>query len=71
MAKMLADVYIYTGIQIAAIVGGMSKQKQERMLKKQPEIIVATPAVVGVDSRRRETFDEFGAVDVFDSRRGG
>ena len=43
VAKMLADVAIYTGIQIAAIVGGMSKQKQERVLKKQPEIIVATP----------------------------
>ena len=40
VAKMLADVAIYTGIQIAAIVGGMSKQKQERVLKKQPEIIV-------------------------------
>ncbi|CAL6321766.1 unnamed protein product [Bathycoccus prasinos] len=43
VAKMLADVAIYTGIQIATIVGGMSKQKQERVLKKQPEIIVATP----------------------------
>ena len=43
VAKMLADVSTYTDIQIAAIVGGMAKQKQERILKKQPEIIVATP----------------------------
>jgi ATP-dependent RNA helicase DDX24/MAK5 len=43
VAKMLSDLAIYTDIQIAAIVGGMAKQKQERVLKKQPEIIVATP----------------------------
>ena len=43
VTKMLADVSTYTDIQIAAIVGGMAKQKQERILKKQPEIIVATP----------------------------
>ena len=43
VAKMLSDLAIYTNIQIAAIVGGMAKQKQERVLKKQPEIIVATP----------------------------
>ena len=28
-------------------------------------------AIVGVNSRRRETFDELRAVDVFDARRGG
>ncbi|XP_013119538.2 ATP-dependent RNA helicase ddx24 [Stomoxys calcitrans] len=33
----------YTGIKIAAIFGGLSVAKQERMLSKQPEIVVATP----------------------------
>ncbi|KAK3601514.1 hypothetical protein CHS0354_027660 [Potamilus streckersoni] len=33
----------YTGIQVAAIVGGLSQQKQLRILKRCPEIIVATP----------------------------
>jgi ATP-dependent RNA helicase DDX24/MAK5 len=30
-------------IQIAIVVGGMAQEKQERMLKKCPEIVVATP----------------------------
>ena len=29
--------------QVATIVGGMSIQKQQRILKKKPEIVVATP----------------------------
>ncbi|XP_022102555.1 ATP-dependent RNA helicase DDX24-like isoform X2 [Acanthaster planci] len=33
----------YTDIQIAVIVGGMSAQKQERVLRKRPEIVVGTP----------------------------
>ncbi|KAL3869498.1 hypothetical protein ACJMK2_042172 [Sinanodonta woodiana] len=33
----------YTGIQVAAIVGGLSQHKQLRLLKRCPEIIVATP----------------------------
>ncbi|XP_075165605.1 ATP-dependent RNA helicase DDX24 [Haematobia irritans] len=33
----------YTGIKIAAIFGGLSVAKQERLLSKQPEIVVATP----------------------------
>ncbi|KAM4540630.1 ATP-dependent RNA helicase DDX24 [Fundulus diaphanus] len=33
----------HAGIQTAIVVGGMSQQKQRRMLKRQPEIIVATP----------------------------
>ena len=67
---MLADVSTYTDIQIAAIVGGMAKQKQERILKKQPEIIVATRGGVGVNCDG-EKHDELRAVDVFDIRRGG
>jgi len=43
VSQMIRDVACFTNIQIAAIVGGISKQKQERLLKKQPEIIVATP----------------------------
>uniref|UniRef100_A0A1A9V5E6 ATP-dependent RNA helicase n=1 Tax=Glossina austeni TaxID=7395 RepID=A0A1A9V5E6_GLOAU len=33
----------YTGIKVAAIFGGLSIDKQERVLNKGPEIIVATP----------------------------
>ncbi|CAL8272775.1 unnamed protein product [Merluccius merluccius] len=33
----------FTDIKTALIVGGMSQQKQSRMLKRQPEIIIATP----------------------------
>ena len=29
--------------KIVAVVGGISQQKQERLLKKNPEIVVATP----------------------------
>ncbi|XP_064625673.1 ATP-dependent RNA helicase DDX24-like isoform X2 [Lineus longissimus] len=39
----LQAVAKYTGIKIATVVGGMSQQKQERILKKCPEIVVATP----------------------------
>jgi ATP-dependent RNA helicase DDX24/MAK5 len=30
-------------LRVVALVGGMSKQKQERLLKQRPEIVVATP----------------------------
>ncbi|XP_068714327.1 ATP-dependent RNA helicase DDX24-like [Montipora foliosa] len=33
----------HTSIEIVAVVGGMAPQKQQRLLQKQPEIIVATP----------------------------
>lgn len=33
----------FTGIKTAILVGGMSTQKQQRMLKRQPEIVIATP----------------------------
>ena len=33
----------YTGIKVAAIFGGLSLAKQERLLCKNPEIVVATP----------------------------
>lgn len=32
-----------TGINIAVVVGGMAAVKQERILSKSPEIVVATP----------------------------
>lgn len=37
------DVAKYSGINVAAIVGGLSSEKQERLLRKGPEIVVATP----------------------------
>ncbi|KAM6968857.1 ATP-dependent RNA helicase DDX24 isoform 2-T2 [Tautogolabrus adspersus] len=33
----------YTDIKTAIVVGGMAQQKQRRMLKRRPEIIIATP----------------------------
>lgn len=33
----------YTKIQVVAVVGGMAPQKQSRLLKRCPEIVVATP----------------------------
>ncbi|KAK7865654.1 hypothetical protein R5R35_006911 [Gryllus longicercus] len=39
----LIAVAKYTGIKIAVVVGGLASQKQERLLKKRPEIVVATP----------------------------
>lgn len=33
----------FTDIKVAVIVGGMATVKQERILKKGPEIVVATP----------------------------
>nr|XP_006819573.1 PREDICTED: ATP-dependent RNA helicase DDX24-like [Saccoglossus kowalevskii] len=39
----LVKVAKYTGIHIAVVVGGMSKQKQERILKKKPQVVIATP----------------------------
>ncbi|XP_051872979.1 ATP-dependent RNA helicase DDX24 [Pristis pectinata] len=33
----------FTGIKTATIVGGMAAQKQERILNRRPEIVIATP----------------------------
>lgn len=33
----------HTSLEIVAVVGGMAPQKQQRLLRKHPEIIVATP----------------------------
>ncbi|XP_073725916.1 ATP-dependent RNA helicase DDX24 isoform X2 [Misgurnus anguillicaudatus] len=33
----------FTGIQTAIVVGGMAPQKQQRMLMRRPEIVIATP----------------------------
>ncbi|CAN6460615.1 unnamed protein product [Victoria cruziana] len=33
----------YTKIQVVSIVGGVSSQKQERLLKRRPQVIVGTP----------------------------
>lgn len=39
----LIAVAKYTNINIAAVFGGLAQVKQERVLKKCPEIVVATP----------------------------
>ncbi|PNF41284.1 hypothetical protein B7P43_G01468 [Cryptotermes secundus] len=41
--KHLTAAARYTGIKIAVVVGGMAPQKQERLLSRGPEIVVATP----------------------------
>ncbi|XP_037076198.1 ATP-dependent RNA helicase DDX24-like [Pollicipes pollicipes] len=33
----------YTGIKVVTVVGGMSEQKQQRLLSRRPEVVVATP----------------------------
>lgn len=39
----LTAIAKYTGIRIAVVLGGMAAVKQERILGKGPEIVVATP----------------------------
>lgn len=33
----------FTSIKVVPIVGGMAAQKQQRLLKQQPDIVVGTP----------------------------
>jgi len=40
---MLKAVACHTTISIVPVVGGMSLQKQERLLRRRPEVVVATP----------------------------
>ena len=37
------SIYPLIFLQICAVVGGMSSQKQERLLKLHPQIVIATP----------------------------
>uniref|UniRef100_A0A0D9W720 RNA helicase n=1 Tax=Leersia perrieri TaxID=77586 RepID=A0A0D9W720_9ORYZ len=39
----LKEAAKFLGIQVVPIVGGLSMEKQERLLKRKPEIVVATP----------------------------
>jgi ATP-dependent RNA helicase DDX24/MAK5 len=39
----ISKMALFTDIRVAAIVGGMSVQKQERLLRNKPDIVVATP----------------------------
>ena len=41
--KNLKELSKYIQVNCAAVVGGLSVQKQERLLKKHPEIVVGTP----------------------------
>ena len=41
--KNLKELSKYIEVNSAAVVGGLSVQKQERLLKKHPEIVVGTP----------------------------
>ncbi|XP_063387952.1 ATP-dependent RNA helicase DDX24 [Cydia fagiglandana] len=43
ISQHLKAVAKYTGIRIATVVGGMAAVKQERELKRNPEVVVATP----------------------------
>ncbi|XP_066137965.1 ATP-dependent RNA helicase DDX24 isoform X2 [Euwallacea fornicatus] len=43
VTKHLTLAAKYTGIKVAVVVGGMAAVKQERLLSKNPEIVVATP----------------------------
>lgn len=39
----LSDICKCTDIKIVLLVGGLATEKQERLLKKRPEIVIATP----------------------------
>ena len=39
----IAEMLEGTRVNVVAIVGGMSKQKQQRLLRRRPEIVVGTP----------------------------
>lgn len=43
MSDHLKAVAKLTNISVVPIVGGMSTEKQERLLRRRPEIIVGTP----------------------------
>ena len=43
VCAMMRAVAVYTKIDICPVVGGMSKEKQERLLNRKPAVIVATP----------------------------
>ena len=43
VCAMMRAVAVYTKIDVVPVVGGMSKEKQERLLNRKPAVIVATP----------------------------
>ncbi|KAF5175751.1 Atp-dependent rna helicase ddx24, partial [Thalictrum thalictroides] len=43
VAGHLKEAAKFTNIKVVPIVGGMSTEKQERLLKHRPEIVVGTP----------------------------
>lgn len=43
VAKHLKAVAKHINVRVTAIVGGILPEKQERLLKARPEIVVATP----------------------------
>ena len=43
VCAMMRAVAVYTKIDVCPVVGGMSKEKQERLLNRRPAVIVATP----------------------------
>lgn len=43
MTDHLKAVALGTNVRVVPIVGGMSTEKQERLLKARPEIVVGTP----------------------------
>uniref|UniRef100_A0A1E1X5Q3 ATP-dependent RNA helicase n=1 Tax=Amblyomma aureolatum TaxID=187763 RepID=A0A1E1X5Q3_9ACAR len=43
VTRHIQDVAKYTNVRIVNVVGGLSAEKQLRLLKRKPEIVVATP----------------------------
>jgi ATP-dependent RNA helicase DDX24/MAK5 len=43
VSEHLKAIAVYTPIKVMALVGGISVQKQERLLAKRPQVVVATP----------------------------
>ena len=55
VCDMLKAVAKHTDVDVVPVVGGMSVQKQERLLRRRPEVVVATPGGCGSSCTSRAT----------------
>lgn len=66
VCAMMRAVAVYTKIDVCPVVGGMSKEKQERLLNRMPAIIVATPGRLWDTMQSgHAAVTEFGALSFF------
>jgi ATP-dependent RNA helicase DDX24/MAK5 len=62
VSEMLASVARHADVSVVPVVGGMSAQKQERLLARRPEVVVATPGRLWelMNERNHEHFADLG-----------